>query len=272
MMLCAVRAPIRTTSLILLLAALAGCGGDSGGSSGSASSGSALAAKSPRQIVDATADALERVDSYHLEGTQTDEEGQARVEADVAASGDLRFRLENAGRVADLMYVDSKYYLRANEAFWRKEAAQSGDRLAELLADKWIVLPATELGDLEDVVAQAQPQNLAYCARRPTGTLTNLGTQSLDGTPVIVIEDKGDRPGEAPGEISIAATGPPLPLRIVQSGPAPPGGRHDPRCDSEDDTTTASDLRLSRFGEPVSLAAPKDALGLQDLRVDGTTA
>jgi hypothetical protein len=42
--------------------------------------------------------------------------------------------------------------------------------------------------------------------------------------------------------------------------------------DSEDDTTTASDLRLSRFDKPVSLAAPKDALDLQDLHASGTVA
>ena len=78
--------------------------------------------------------------------------------------------------------------------------------------------------------------------------------------------------GDAPGEISIAATGAPLPLRIVQSGPVPPGGKHDPRCDSEDDTTTAGDLRLSEFDKPVTLTAPKDAIGLEDLQASGTAA
>lgn len=267
-MMCAVLKLIGTVSMILLLAALAGCGDGGGGSSGS--SASALAGKSPRQIVDAAADALERVGSYHMEGTQTDKDGQSRVEADVAAGGDLRFRMENAGRVADLLHVDSKYYMRANQAFWRKETGQSGP--AALLADKWIILPAAELGDLNDVVAQAQPENLAYCARRPAGRMTNLGTKSLDGTSVIVIADQGNRPGDAPGEISIAATGAPLPLRIVQSGPVPPGGKHDPRCDSEDDTTTAGDLRLSEFDKPVTLTAPKDAIGLEDLQASGTAA
>jgi hypothetical protein len=267
------RALRRTASLALLPLALGGCGSSGGGSptATTTTTASALAGKPPRGVLNAMADALERVDSYRMQGTETDRDGTTRVTSDVAASGDLRVRLEHAGSVATLLVVDGATYVRANRRFWLAESGPDS-RIAPLLADRWIVLPPSMMGGLADTIAQSRPKNLAYCARLPTGTLTRRGTASVGGTPVVVIADKGDRPGDAPGEISIAATGRPFPLRIRQTGPTPPGGRRDPRCTSADDTTTASDLRLSRFGVPVHLTAPPDAVDPRDLRPAGTTA
>ena len=262
---------VRTASLILLLAVLGGCGGSGGGSPTTATTSSALAGKPPRDALNAMADALEGVDSYRMEGTTTDRDGTTRVTSDVAGSGDLRVRLDHAGSVATLLVVDGTTYVRANRRFWLAEAGPDS-RIVPLLAGRWIVLPASMMGDLSGTIAQSRPKNLAYCARLPTGTLTDRGTASVGGMAVVVIADKGDRPGDAPGEISIAATGRPLPLRIRQTGPTPPGGRRDSRCTSADDTTTASDLRLSRFGVPVHLTAPPDAVDPRNLRPSGTIA
>ena len=264
---------LRTAPLLLLAAVAAGCGG-AGTGARTATTGTtspALSERSPRAVLNAMADALERVDSYRMTGTESDKDGTTRVSSDVAGSGDLRIRLEHAGSVATLLVVDGTTYVRANRVFWRSTSG-ADPRVAPLLAGRWVLLPAPMAGDLAETIAQSRPKNLAYCARLPAGTLTHRGSASVGGRPVVVIADKGDRPGDAPGEISIAATGPPLPLRIRQTGPTPAGGERDPRCTSANDTTTASDLRLSRFGVPVHLTAPRAVIDPRNLRPGGTAA
>lgn len=267
---------LRTASLVLVLAALSGCGGTSTRTSSATTAATtttaaALASRPPRAVLNAMADALERVDSYRMVGTESDKDGTTRVRSDVAGSGDLRIRLEHAGSVATLLVVDGTTYVRANRVFWRSTSGADA-RAVPLLAGRWVLLPPPMAGDLAQTIAQSRPVNLAYCARLPTGTLAHRGTTTVGGRPVVVIADKGDRPGDAPGEISIAASGPPLPLRIRQTGPTPPGGPRDPRCTSADDTTTASDLRLSRFGVPVHLTAPRAVIDPRNLRSGGTAA
>jgi hypothetical protein len=157
-------------------------------------------------------------------------------------------------------------YIRANAAFWDDQAGRPGSRLTKLLADRWVKSPDSgSLGSLEQVT----PKNLAYCASRTTATTVAGGTRDFDGQKVVVLRDKGG-PGDAPGEVYVPAEGRALPLRVVQTGPKPPGGTTDPRCDDADSTTTASDVRLSRFDEPVEIKPPANALDLS--RLQGSSA
>ena len=257
------RALVVLACLAALTAALAGCGGAGAGGSSTSAAARAASKRTPRQIVDAAANALGAVTSYRVEGTSTDKDGQTAISADISAAGDYRLHLNTAGDVADLLQVRGRTYLRANAGFWNRQGgATSGGRAAQLFAGRWIVLPPVQAAAMSTIVAEVRPRTLAYCARRPTGTLTNRGRRSFAGADAIVIADKGDRPGDAPGELWIAASGRPRPVRAVQSGPTPPGGTFDPRCDSKGDTTTASDLRFSRFDEPVHVTAPHGAISL----------
>jgi hypothetical protein len=77
-----------------------------------------------------------------------------------------------------------------------------------------------------------------------------------------VILDKGDRPGTSPGRLYIAATGEPLPLRTIATGPERPGGKKDPRCDSDTPTRAGDEVLFSRYDEPLDITAPPDALDL----------
>ena len=63
----------------------------------------------------------------------------------------------------------------------------------------------------------------------------------------------------------VAATGEPLPLRTLATGPARPGGKKDPLCDSDTPTTKGDEVLFSRYNEPVDITAPPDALDLGEL-------
>jgi hypothetical protein len=68
----------------------------------------------------------------------------------------------------------------------------------------------------------------------------------------------------------VAADGPVLPLREIQTGPHKAGGKVNKRCDAaSDDTSTAADVTFSRFDRVPPLRAPRNALSLEN---SGTTA
>jgi hypothetical protein len=89
---------------------------------------------------------------------------------------------------------------------------------------------------------------------------------------MVVISNKGDKPGTSPGELYVPAEGAALPTRLTQTGKDKPGGKPDPRCDDDDSgsTTTDADIRLSNYDKPVDITAPKGALSPEDLLKGGT--
>ncbi len=80
-----------------------------------------------------------------------------------------------------------------------------------------------------------------------------------------MILDKGDRPGTSPGRLYVAATGEPLPLRTIATGPERPGGKQDPLCDSDTPTRAGVEVLFNRYNEPWTSTAPPDAIDLGKL-------
>jgi hypothetical protein len=256
------------------LAACGGGGNDSGGAtkgpSSGAGGGSALAKQSPRAVINTVADELAKVRSYRLAGTQKDKDGAQQVVADVAADGSLKLTLKMGKGTADLIAVASKpgTYMRADRAFWLHSGSA---KAAQLFSDRWVRLPPGQVKDIDDLVDQARPKTLAMCLRKAKhGTVKNLGVQDLNGHKVVVLDDDGNAPGDAPGKLYVAATGRPLPVLVTQLGRQRPGGRPDPRCgDDPKDTTTSSTTTISRYDQPVRVTAPAGAIDLGKLQGSG---
>ena len=242
----------------------AGCGGSS---SSSTSTGSGdQSSKAPGQILADMRSALAGVDSYHLDGSFTDKDGETRLAGDVAAPGSLRLKLEQGGNTVSMVIVGSQTYLRANRGFWKAQAGVSQPKVLKLLSDRWVKVPEASAADVRKLIAEFTPKNLGHCLTAQVGTISKRGTATVDGRKTVVLVDKGDRPGTSPGELYVAATGPTLPLRLRQTGPDRPGGRKDPRCgDSSDSTTKSGEVRFSRYGEPLHISPPPGALDLESL-------
>jgi len=249
------------SSAILLLAA--GCGGSSSSSSTTAGDQSG---RQPKQILDDMRGALADVDSYHLDGSFTDKDGQTRLSGDVAAPGSLRLELDQGANTVSMVIVGSQTFLRANRSFWKAQGGVAQPKVLKLLSDRWVKVPQANAGDVRKLVAEFTPSNLGHCLTTQVGTISKRGTATVDGRETVVLVDKGDRPGTSPGELYVAASGPTLPLRLRQTGPDRPGGHQDPRCgESNDSTTKSGDVRFSRYGEKVRIAPPPGALDLENL-------
>lgn len=255
------------------LIGLAGCGASgpppprSTGSPGSptpaTTSPTPAARQDPQRTLSEARAALVGVRSYHLEGSQTDPDGTTTMAGDVTAAGNLRMTLRQDGASAQLVVIGGAVFLRAPIRFWRN--SHLSERLATVIAGRWIKAPPDH--GIARLSQEVKPRTLAHCLRSGGDELADAGLQTYRGQRVRVITIAGRTPGSAPGSLSVAATGRPLPVRVLQTGPARPGGKPDPRCEdpSEPDRSTRSDIRLSGFDEPLRVTAPPDALDLEAL-------
>jgi hypothetical protein len=212
------------------------------------------------QIVTAMAHDLARVGSYHMTARATDADGTLTFAGDVGHAG-VRFTFGQGRSRISFLTVHGDAYLRANGAFWRT-ALEPG--AAKKLAGRWVRVSAKLAAGLTTAYAPFEPRNLARCALGTHGTFTVQGTTKVRGRAAVLVAEAGDVPGAAPGTLAVTATGPVLPLRIVQTGPEAPGGAPDPACgeDASDapDTTTKAVVTFSRFGTPLRLRRPAHAI------------
>ncbi|MEV4421465.1 hypothetical protein AB0L40_16000 [Patulibacter sp. NPDC049589] len=261
------RAPGRPARLLipalLLPLALAACGGsdsDGGGTtSGSSASGSSSSDVTAR--LEASSKALAAVKSYHLVASQTDPDGYTTITGDITAEGRASVLVRLGPTALRLKVLPGAAYARGNAEYWTANLGKDGKAVADRIADTWVKLPASS-ADVTDLLDGFAPKTLAACLLVGNGTLKAGPQESIDGTPADVLIDAGDQPGTSPSRLLTATSGPPLPLRVVQTGPRRPGGTPDKRCDDPDDRSTASEATLSAFDRPVTVEAPDGAIEL----------
>lgn len=227
------------------------------------------ASKSPEAILSDVQRDLSKVKSFHFTGHMTDSSGVTQLSGDIFASGSAKVRLAHGGSSVAFIMLPKSTYMMASAKFWRQSGGVNDRKLVNKLARRWVKVPKSARGSFQPLLAELSPKRFASCFSVGTGTLSNNGVKTLGGRKVIVVEAKGDRPGTTPGVVYIAADGPVLPLREVQTGPRRPGGKLDKRCDEQDDTSTAGDATYSQYNRVPSLRAPRNALLLERT---GTTA
>jgi hypothetical protein len=252
----------------LVIVALAGCGG---GKSSSNAASNGLAAKSPQEILTAASAALGKVHSFHMSGTEKDAKGPLSLSGDVSLPGKAKLTLRQGAGIVDFVVIGTEAYIKANNAFW--QAQKGTGAVATLLADKWVKVPAASTPGFGEFTSITDPAKIGHCLLQShLGTVTKAGSGSVAGQSTVVLEDKGDAPGSSPGKVYIASSGPPLPLRAVQTGAKKAGGTPDAMCGDTgtSSTTITSDLTLSNYGKPVAITAPAGALDLSKLG-GGTT-
>ena len=214
--------------------------------------------KPPRQILaDARRD-LAKVHSFHITGSMLDKDGRTRITADVAASARARITVRHGSTTAQLIALPKAEYVKANAAYWKAVGGISDPALLKKLAGRWVKVPPTGNG-MTSVLRSLGPAHIASCLGTDLGTLAKGGVHSVGRRRAVVIVDRGDKPGTAPGRLYVALSGPALPLRATQTGPRRPG-KVTARCNDKNDTTKSSDLRFSAYNKPMRIAAPPNAI------------
>jgi hypothetical protein len=211
--------------------ALAGCGSSNGtghtGTSGGAGGGSAAsngeATKSPAQILSDAAAAIRSARGYAIHGEILQNGKAVRLTVLAPGSTSLELAISSGSSGAEMLILPAGSYVRGNSAFW---SSQPGAH-ASLLANHWVQVPAGAVQSFSASLGRFAPSTLARCLVEGHGTLSIAGTTTIAGRPAIVIRDAGGVPGDSPGTLAVATTGPPYPLRVKNTGPKRPGGKVD---------------------------------------------
>jgi hypothetical protein len=230
---------------LVSVATAAGCGSDSSDSSNGVES------KPPEQILEAMAKSLKSVKTFHFESR---DRSQGRATADVGLPHELRLELRERTVSASLLVVRGSFFMKGNAAWWKDNDL---GRKAEAVAGRWLKVPFSFAKDLTRLV---NAKTFSHCLLEEHGTIARGGTAMVGGKRAMILIDKGDRPGSAPGKLYIAATGKPLPLRLIATGRERTGGRKDPQCGDDTPTRAGDEVIFSRYDEPLDLSPPPAAI------------
>jgi hypothetical protein len=230
-----------------------GCGSDSNdGSNG-------VKSKPPEEILAATAHALSRAKSFHVESTERGSSAPS-VTADVGLPKQLRLVLKDRDASGSIVVADGAFYMKGNAAYWKHLDAA---RDADVLAGRWFKVP---LSLAKDLTTALDRRTLSRCLVTEHGTLARGGTATVDGKRAVVIVDKGDRPGTTPGKLYVAASGEPFPVRILVTGKQRPGGHEDPECGDEAPMRAGDEVVFTHYNKPLDVSAPPAAVDLGSAR------
>lgn len=223
--------------------------------------GSALAARSPRAILAAAADALRRVHSYSMHAALR-QNGQRTVVNLAAASNHRYVASTTVGPSSfELIVLSPRVYLQANRRFWLNQAGRSAIARARArrLAGRWLTLPGRSGRSLTQSLGTLAPGTLARCLTEDHGRLSVERRRSVvDHRRAIIVRDAGNAPGATPSTIAVSADGAHFPLRYVATGRTRRGGRVDV-CNNGKGGGATGTITLGRFGRTPSIQAPSGA-------------
>src|SRR4051812_27726352 len=154
---------------------------------------------------------MREVRSFHLEGTGVTSSGRFTFSTDLARDGKLHYAVRLKDERMEMVQASDSVYMRANSAFWRA----NGVRGPSIRLDgRWVEAPAAVVRSL---------------------------TATVSGRRALVIVDRGNQPGGAPGLLYVQADGPARLLRAAQTGPITPGPGTDPQCSDGEASTVRGD-------------------------------
>lgn len=226
---------------IVAVLLVAGCGSDSTAGSGAAASSSPAPSPTPtgNGVADLSADqilakakaALAGAESTRIKGSGG--QGQQKFDLDMRYSGaDSTGTFGINGQTVELRKVGAAVYLKGSREFY---TGIGGEGAAQLLAGKWLKTPQTDkrFADLAEI---ADLSKAAEGILDPDGTITKGGVKTVGGVEAITLISKG----KDGGNLYVATTGEPYPLRIEPSAASGETGS----------------LTFSDFGKPVTVQVP----------------
>jgi len=215
-----------------------------------------LASKTPVQIMNAAAGALKSTHSYVLTAEIKQSGSIMGMKLIYDGARDEVQMTQGPGSVAVIL-ASGRAYMRANAYMWRQKTTSSA---ATALAARWIEVPDSTFKGLLSDLGKVEPSTLASClADGPYGAITKVGTRTVGGKPAVVLRDAGGVPGDGPGTIAIATTGPAYVIQMVETGPTRAGGRVDACNDGKGSDSTGT-IRFSDYGHAPAVRIPADPI------------
>ena len=225
---------LATTAAVLLT----GCGGGDADEAAapSASPTPTADSRSGEELVTDAVAALREAGAVHATGTFTQDGKEAGLDMqlqDSSASGSLTMD----GQTIQLLVVAGDAYLQAPAEFW--VASGSPESFAQMIADKWLLMPADQAGDLGPLSLDGLTDELVD---PESGVGEDVRTGQVDGADVMIATT------EDGATMSVLADGSDYPVLIEKIGQDEPGS-----------------VAFSGFGKRQEITAPKDFIDLADI-------
>jgi hypothetical protein len=216
---------------LALAVALAGCGGSS--------SNGGLAAKTPAEILAAAKSAAEGAATVHIAGSIVSDGQPISLDMELVGDKGGKGRLTLGGLGIQLLDLDRTVFVKGNTAFYSHFL---GAGAPQQLRGKWLKASA-EKGALAELASLADLHEVINTALEDHGAVSRADATTIDGHKALAITDLADG-----GTLYVAATGVPYPLEIAEA------------------RTGAGKLIFNRWNQPVTLAAPTDAVDIDQLK------
>jgi len=217
-------------AVLLAVTTLTGCGG--------ASTANGVAAKAPAEIVAAARAAGDAANSVHLSGSIVS--GGSPITLDLQLAGDGgRGTVSENGLSFEVIHVGGTVYIKGSPAFYQHVG---GAAAAQLLKGRWLKAPAST-GSFASLASLTDLRQLVDMTLAIRGTLARTGTATVGGQNVVGVTDSSRS-----GTLYVATTGQPYPIAVTEGG------------------TSGGKIVLDRWNEPVSLAAPANAVDIAQLQ------
>jgi hypothetical protein len=218
-------------ALPLAVAALTGCG--------SAASTNGITAKQPAEALAAAKAAADAASSVHVSGSAVAGGSPITLDLNLLAGEGGRGEVSENGLSFEVIHLGDTVYIKGSPAFYQHV---SGAAAAQLLQGRWLKAPAT-VGSFASLASLTDLHQLVDTTLAIRGTPTRAGSAAVGGQKAIGITNAAKG-----GTLYIATTGPPYPVAATEDGAG--SGR----------------IVLDHWNEPVSLAAPANAIDITKLQ------
>ncbi|HEY8737147.1 MAG TPA: hypothetical protein VIO62_08905 [Candidatus Dormibacteraeota bacterium] len=187
--------------------------------------------------------------SYHLLATS----GGATQEITVSGPHDASIDLKSPAGAVSMMLTGGYQFLKAPAVFY----ADKNPVLAKNAADQWLIVPSDE--SLLPLTSAVNLAKTADCLVGRHGTLKKVGPATMDGQPVVEVDDGGEVPSGTPAKLYFTGDGGQL-AGIDVVGASTPGGA-DPTCSGglgiySPTFSTIQKYRFDHWGSALNVRMP----------------
>ena len=232
--------------LFLVVLLLGGCGGGAAQppvqerTSELRRTGEDIAGRTPAEIFEAARVALGSAHSVRLRGNFDNAGTPMRLDLEVVKGGTVQGWIETSGIRYRLIAVDGHSWLRGRDA-WKDLL---GPEIAELVGDKWVVMPADTGGTagFEEITNLATFADQVFGPSSATRFDKSSSMTMVNGQPAVRLD-------AVDGTWWVASTGKPYPLRL----------------DTTSEDGSSQRLELTEYDEPFEISPPDGALDLEEM-------
>ncbi|WP_244930915.1 hypothetical protein [Nocardioides sp. W7] len=181
---------------------LTGCGGDDdSGNGGGSKSSSSFTDQSGAEIAEAAKDAMAGLESVRVSGSISSDGEEIALDLAVSTAGECAGSVSVGGASAELLGADGTAWFKPSDEFWLAQGGEQAQTIIDLVAGRWVVMPAGDEGfgefcDLDSLLEELVDND-------EENTYEKGDVSEIDGTEAIAITNTDGEDGPSVGHVQV---------------------------------------------------------------------